>query len=164
MLLYLVRHGIAVDRTEPECPSEAERHLTPEGVEKTERVAKGISKLVSSADLMVSSPYVRAVQTAEIFATVLGYAKEKIVRTEALLPGSDSAVLFRELAKQKDAGEVFCFGHAPQLDEAVAFALGAKQMLTALKKAGVACLGLERVSPPSGTLLWLCPPKILRRL
>ena len=163
MRLYLVRHGIAIDRTDPKCPSEAERHLTPEGIEKTERVAKGVAKLISSADLLISSPHLRAVQTAEIFATALGYAKEKIVRTEALLPGSDAAVLFRELAKQKDAGDVFCFGHAPQLDEAVALALGAKQLLTALKKAGVACLELERMSPPSGTLLWLCPPKILRR-
>ncbi len=127
-------------------------------------MAKGVAKLVASADALMSSPLVRAVQTAEIFAAALGYAKEKIVRTDALLPGSDAVVLFRELAKQKDGEEVFCFGHAPQLDEAVAFALGAKQLLTALKKAGVACLELERVSPPSGILLWLCPPKILRRL
>ncbi len=164
MRLYLVRHGIAIDRTDPECPSEAERHLTPEGIEKTEGVAKGVAKLAASADLLVSSPYLRALQTAEIFAAALGYSKEKILHTEALLPGSDPALLFRELAKQKDAAEVLCFGHAPHLDEAVALALGAKQLVTALKKAGVACLDLERVSPPGGILLWLCPPKILRRM
>ncbi len=60
MQLYIVRHGIAIDREDPKCPSEAERYLTEEGVEKTKQVAKGIAALGLEADLMISSPYARA--------------------------------------------------------------------------------------------------------
>jgi phosphohistidine phosphatase len=164
MRLYLVRHGLAVDRADPKCPSEAERHLTPEGVEKTKRAAGGMSALGISGDSFISSPYLRALQTAEIFADALGFPTEKILRTEVLLPGANPELFFRELAKQKQAKEAFCFGHAPHLDEAIALALGVKHPVTALKKAGVACLELEQVSPPAGRIVWLCPPKILRRL
>jgi phosphohistidine phosphatase len=138
--------------------------LTPEGVEKTERVAKAVAKLVSSPDRMLSSPFTRAMQTAEIFAAALGWPKQEIVRTDALLPASDPAALFRELAKLKDAEEVFCFGHAPHVDEALAFAVGSNRSLTVMKKSGLACLELEHLSPPKGILLWFCPPKIMRRL
>ena len=164
MRLYLVRHGLSIDRTEPKCPPEAERYLTPEGVEKTKRAAEGVEALGASADLMVSSSYLRAVQTAEIFAEALGFPKEKILRMDALLPGADPELLFGELAKHKQAKSVFCFGHAPHLDEALALVIGVKHAFTSLKKAGVVCLELGQLSPPTGKLLWLCPPKILRRL
>jgi phosphohistidine phosphatase len=163
MRIYVVRHGAAIDRDDPKCPPEAERYLTPEGITKTKQVARGVAELGSTADLLISSPYVRAMQTAEIFAGALGYAKQKIRRTDLLLPGADAGLLFRELAKEKDAGEIFLFGHGPQVDDLVALALGAKNPCTALKKAGVAALELKRVSPPSGELLWLGTPKLLRR-
>ena len=71
MELYIVRHGIAIDREDPKSPAEADRYLTEEGVEKTQQVAKALSALDLHADLLVSSPYVRAMQTAEIFANAL---------------------------------------------------------------------------------------------
>jgi phosphohistidine phosphatase SixA len=58
---------------------------------------------------------------------------------------------------------VFLFGHAPQLDDIVATALGSKRHLTSLKKAGVALIELKRISPPIGMLAWLAAPKLLRR-
>jgi phosphohistidine phosphatase len=163
MRIYVVRHGIAIDRDDPKCPPEAERYLTAEGIAKTKQVARGVAEVGTTADLLLSSPYVRAMQTAEIFAGALGYAKPKIRRTDLLLPGADAGLLFRELAKDKDSAEVFLFGHGPQVDDIVAMALGAKNPCTALKKAGVALVELKRVSPPSGELIWLAPPKLLRR-
>jgi len=68
-------------------------------------------------------------------------------------------LFFRELAKDKQSSAVFCFGHAPQLDDLIATALGSKHHVTALKKAGVALVELRRVSPPSGQLVWLATPK-----
>src|SRR6266481_209201 len=96
MQLYIVRHGIAIDREDPKCPSEAERYLTEEGVEKTKQVAKGIASLGVHADLMLSSPYVRAMQTAVIFAGALEYPKPKIRRTDSLLPGAEPPAFLRE--------------------------------------------------------------------
>jgi phosphohistidine phosphatase len=164
MLLYVVRHGIAIDREDPKCPADPERYLTEEGTEKTRQVAKGLAATGATPDLFLSSPYVRAHQTAEIFAHALDYAKQKIRRTDLLLPGAEPSLLFRELAKDKQSSSVFLFGHAPQLDDIIATALGAKHHVTSLKKAGVALLELKRVSPPSAVLAWLAPPKLLRKL
>lgn len=163
MQLYVVRHGIAIDRDDPKCPPDPERYLTEEGVEKTRQVAKGMAALGITGDLFLTSPYVRATQTAEIFASALDYARQKIRRTDLLLPGAEPSLLFRELARDKQASAVFLFGHAPQLDDAIATALGSKKHVTALKKAGVALVELKRVSPPIGMLVWLAIPKLLRR-
>ena len=163
MQLYIVRHGIAIDREAPKCPADPERYLTEEGKEKTRQVAQGLAALGVVADLFLSSPYVRAMQTAEIFASELEYPKQKIRRTDLLLPGAEPSLLFRELAKERQASSIFLFGHAPQLDDIVATALGSKRHITSLKKAGVALLELKRISPPIAALIWLATPKLLRR-
>jgi phosphohistidine phosphatase len=163
MQLYIVRHGMAIDREDPKCPPDPQRYLTEEGVKKTEQVAKGVASLGITADLFLTSPYIRAAQTAEIFAAALEYAKQKIRRTDLLLPGAEPSLLFRELAKDRQASSVFLFGHAPQLDDIVATALGSKRHVTSLKKAGVALIELKRISPPIGLLAWLATPKLLRR-
>ncbi len=163
MKLFVVRHGIAVDRGEPTCPADPDRFLTEEGIEKTAQVAKAVAALGEKADVLISSPYVRAVQTAELFAAALHRSKDKIRRSEALLPGTDPLLLFRELAREKGTTAIFVFGHAPQLDEVIAYAVGSKRPVPELKKAGVAQVDLKRVSPPTGVLVWVCPPKVLRR-
>src|SRR6267143_6666223 len=144
MQLYIVRHGIAIDREDPKSPLEAERYLTDEGIERTRQVAKGIAALGVHADLMISSPYVRATQTAAIFAGALDYPEHKIRHTENLLPGSEPAALLRELAREKNASSVFCFGHAPHVDALLAAATGAQRHITSMKKAGVSLVELKR--------------------
>jgi len=163
MQLFIVRHGIAIGREDPKCPPDPERFLTDEGIEKTRQAAKGVAEIGAVPDSMLSSPYVRATQTAEIFATVLEYPKQKIQKTDLLLPGAEPLQLFRELSKDKDNSVVFVFGHAPHLDDLIATALGSKHHLTALKKAGVAMLELRRLAPPSAEIVWLATPKLLRK-
>ena len=162
MQLYIVRHGIAIDREDPKCPPDPERYLTEEGVDKTKQVAKGVAALGVTADLFLTSPYVRAAQTAEIFANALDYARQRIRRTDLLLPGAEPSRFFKELVKEKQASSVFLVGHAPQLDDLIAAAVGAKKNVTSMKKAGVALIELKRISPPIGVLVWLATPKILR--
>jgi phosphohistidine phosphatase len=163
MQLYVIRHGIAIDREDPQCPPDPERYLTEEGVEKTKGVARGLASLDVTPGLFMSSPYTRAVQTAEIFAEALDYARQKIRRSELLLPGAEPTLLFRELGREKQASSIFLFGHAPHLDDVMATALGCKKHITALKKAGVALVELKRISPPIGVIVWLATPKMLRR-
>jgi phosphohistidine phosphatase len=164
MQLYIVRHGLAIDREDPNCPADPERFLTEEGIEKTKQAAKGVAEIAATPDLMLSSPYVRAMQTAEIFCKELEYPKEKIAKSDFLLPGAESVQLFRELSKDKDNAVVFVFGHAPHLDDLIATAVGSRHHITALKKAGVALLELKRLVPPSGEIVWLSTPKLLRKI
>jgi phosphohistidine phosphatase len=164
MELYIVRHGIAIDRENPKCPPDPERFLTEEGIEKTKQVARGVAELGVAPDLLLSSPYVRAMQTAEIFAGALDYSKQKIRKTDLLLPGAEPLQLFRELSKDKDLSVVLVFGHAPHLDDLLATAIGSKHHITSLKKAGVALIELRRIAPPNGELVWLATPKLLRKV
>ncbi|MBN1773970.1 MAG: histidine phosphatase family protein, partial [Deltaproteobacteria bacterium] len=142
MRLILVRHGIAVDRADPGCPAnDAERRLTDAGREKTKRAARGLRKLDARPGALFSSPYLRAVETAELFRRALELPSGSIRRTEALLPGADPAAFLEELART-EADEVLAFGHAPSLDRIVAAVLGTRGPRTEMGKAGAACLDL----------------------
>ena len=163
MLLYLMRHGIAINREDPDCPPEVERHLTPKGIARTRAAAKGLRALGIRPDEMLTSPYLRAVQTAEITCAVVDFPIEKIRRTDALKPEAKPALFFEEVARLK-ADEVMCFGHAPNMDELIAHAVRAPMAFTALKKAGVACLEVQSFSPLKATLEWLHTAKTLRLL
>jgi phosphohistidine phosphatase len=159
--LYLMRHGIAVNREDEKCPPEAERYLTSEGIEKTRGAAKGLREMGIQPDALVTSPYLRAVQTGEITCEALGIRPQKLHRTDALLPEAEPAALFRELGRMR-AAEIICFGHAPNMDLLIAHALGTGRAVTSLKKAGVACLDLSTMVAGRGSLLWLMTPKSLR--
>ena len=163
MRLYLVRHGIAVDRDDPHCPPDTERPLTPKGMKKTHAAALGLFALGVKPDAVLTSPWLRAVQTAEIFCEVMGFSSSKIVCTDALKGASPPAEVFRQLEKLK-AKDVVCFGHEPQLHLLICEVLHTKVGIEDLKKAGVACLKLERLSPLKGQLLALYPAKTLRLL
>ncbi len=162
MLLYLIRHGIAVDRNDPNAPPEAERPLTPKGMQKTRSAALGFLELGAKPDVFLSSPYVRAVQTAEIFAEVVGFPTNKIRLSDALKPAANPAEVVKEIARIR-AKEIACFGHAPHVDLAIAHLSAARAAFTELKKAGIACF---EHSAPQGrwTLRWLVSPKLLRDL
>ena len=162
MILYLVRHGIAVDRTDPKCPPDPERPLTARGVQKTRSAALGLRELGAKPDAVLTSPYVRAAQTAEIFAEALGFPPEKIRVSEFLKPGDNPAETLREIARLR-ARAVACFGHAPHLDMMIAYLVGARAPFTELKKAGAACLE-QATAQGRWELRWVLPPKLLREL
>ena len=162
MILYIVRHGIAVDPTDPKSPPEAERPLTASGVQKTRAAALGLRAMGAKPDVLISSPYVRAAQTAEIFAEALGFSLEKIRLSEALKPAGNPAEILKEISHLR-AKEVACFGHAPNLDLIISHLAGARSAFTELKKAGVACF--EQTHAHSRwEMRWILTPKVLRQL
>src|ERR1700682_4554613 len=101
MILYLVRHGIAIDRADPKSPPEAERPLTAKGVQKTRLAALGLKALGAKPDVVITSPYVRAAQTAEIFAEALGLPTDKIRVSDSLKPTANAADLVKEISQLK---------------------------------------------------------------
>jgi phosphohistidine phosphatase len=164
MLIYFMRHGSAQDRTDPESPPDPDRQLTREGSERTRAAARGLRALGVDPGAVLTSPYMRAVQTAMIAVDVLGFDEEQLAQTDALLPDADPARLFAEVAKL-EAEEVLAVGHGPSIDQMVAFAVGCgRTAFTRLKKSGVACVEVDPGPAPRGRLLWLEGPKVLRRL
>ena len=162
MILNIVRHGLAVDRTDPKSPPEAERPLTAKGVQKTRAAALGLKELKAKPDALITSPFVRAAQTAEIFAEALGFPAAKIRVSDALKPAANPADIIKEVSHLK-AKEVMCVGHAPHLDQLIAQLAGGRGVFTSLKKAGVAAL--EHTGTHSAwRVLWILTPKVLRQL
>jgi len=154
---------VAIDRDDPDCPPEAERYLTAKGIERTREVAEGLVEAGIRPTVLLTSPYVRAVQTGEIVCEALDLDSKSLHATDALKPEAKPARTAEELAKLA-ADEVICFGHAPHLDEFIAYAIGADTAFTELRKAGVACLDIQSFSAPRATLVWLLSAKALREL
>jgi phosphohistidine phosphatase len=163
--LLVVRHGPAGDREAwaAEGRDDRLRPLTPDGKKEMRQVAKGLSSLCPSIDLIATSLFVRAVQTAEIL--VKQYGSESMT-LETLAPGNDPANVLHWLRRQRSVGTIAVVGHEPDLSTLVCYLLtGERSSFLSLKKSG-ACL-LELQDPPeagSAALEWLLMPRGLRRL
>lgn len=162
MKVVLFRHGIAVDRADPACPPDAQRPLTPKGIRRTAAAARGLRAMEVRPDRILTSPLVRARETARIAADVLDCADLR--ETDALRGGVRTREAFRALA-EAGVQSVMCVGHAPQLDVLLAQSIGGSgRGLSKLKKAGAACIDFDEVAPGRGQLVWLLQPRELREL
>jgi len=157
MEVYILRHGVA----EPRTPrgSDAKRALTGPGRAKLRLVLRSARRAKVAPALILTSPLVRAVQTAEIAANVLGY-KKQIVRTKALLPSSSPEAVWQELrGHQKNAdGAVLVAGHEPLLSQTASYLLGSERVMVELKKGALALIEVEPSDSPHGVLKWMLTP------
>jgi phosphohistidine phosphatase len=111
--IYIIRHGAAVE-LDNEIAEEGFRYLSQEGKKRTEEVAAKLKELHTHFDLILSSPLVRAVQTAEIFASALKYEGE--VRTAAELKGGGSFGRFQQLLNRHSHNKsIAIIGHVPDV-------------------------------------------------
>jgi phosphohistidine phosphatase len=164
MLVTLLRHGLALDRNDPSCPPDPERPLTAKGIIRTRRACRGLGNASCQPEVVLTSPYLRARQTAEIALDELGLHEDDMLVTGSLEPGADPGHLFTELERLGEPSAL-AVGHAPHLDLAIAHALGLDEPCTKLKKAGAACLELEGGLGDAGVrLVFLMEPRALRRL
>jgi phosphohistidine phosphatase len=162
--LTIFRHGIAIDQTDPDCPVDPERRLTEVGLRRTRAASLGLRSIGVSPDLVLTSPYVRARQTAEIAAEVCGYPRNRIETREELVPFGNAHKLLRSLT-DVPALDVLCVGHNPNLADLLAVVLGEPDRhLAMLKKAGAACVEVTEPGRLPGRLLWLLEPRMLRQL
>jgi len=157
MRCYFLRHGIAV---EPESwsGSDADRPLTREGRERMEREAKAIDELDLGIDCIVTSPLLRAKQTAEIVAARLGL-RAKLVEDSRLADGFNWERLGETLSSHPDSESMVLVGHEPSMSATIGRALGNASI--ELKKAALAGVEFADRELPTGTLLCLIPPKVL---
>jgi phosphohistidine phosphatase len=164
MNLFLLRHGKAQPRS-PKWRPDSKRPLTREGESSMFAVARGIKALEVSFDVILTSPYVRALRTAEILAEV--YESEKLFETARLTPEAGAKDILDEVNENfSAAGEIVLVGHEPFLSRLISTLLtGADGMTMELKKAGFCKLTIEKlVFGKCACLDWLLTPKQLSRL
>lgn len=166
MDVYVLRHGVADERDYRKYPDDDLRPLVPEGIDKLARQARGLKSVGFSVDLVISSPLVRAVQTAEVVMTGLGIASD-LSYSQALAPEAHPYLLLVELAsKYSVVDRVMVVGHEPHVSSFVSMVVtGDPDGLIRLKKGALCKLRIPRVDGvKSGWLEWLMTPDQMIRL
>lgn len=160
MRVYFLRHGIAVNPDQWD-DRDFDRPLTREGVARMEREARAIEDLSLDLDVIITSPLLRARQTAEIVANRLKM-RDRVVTDDRLAGGFDAKNCAAILADHTDAQTLMLVGHEPAFSLVVGKLAGDASV--EIKKGAVA--GIELVAPSSlhGTLFCLIPPKVLAAL
>jgi phosphohistidine phosphatase len=160
MKLYLVRHATASDVA----PSDADRELTKEGREESRVAGAALLKAGTKPEQILTSPLLRARQTAEIIAAELKFQSEVAVFDE-LLNGRSLANLLRAIKTFEPVSEVVLVGHNPSLTEHLAGLLGSDNPgALSMGKGSVACVELATLRPGQGELRWFLRQKQLRLL
>lgn len=155
--LYLMRHGTAADRM-TWAADDASRPLVERGEAVTRRVAEALARAGASPGAILTSPYPRASQTAEIIADVLGVPGGALA-DERLEPGFAIRDLRSVLAEVVGPDEIMLVGHEPDLSELTADLTGGSRVV--FKKSGVARVDLSDLDRPEGRLVWLAQPALL---
>lgn len=159
MKLYILRHGEAAEHSDPRF-KENERPLTSKGIQRTKQLAHALREMDVSFDKILSSPLIRAKQTAEIVAR--GITKP-VDLTEALTPSGNMKSLIEQIAMIRPVpGNVLLVGHEPYLSGFISFlCLGNADLPVKLKKGALCRLEVEHlICGKCATLEWLAQPRL----
>ena len=160
--LYIVRHAIAAERG-PEWPDDSKRPLTERGIERFREIVDGLVWMDVQIEIVLTSPLVRAKQTAQYLSSGLP-ARPPIAVIDALAPGHVAAEIMEQVAREaRGHRRVAAVGHEPDLGELAGWLLGTRRAVP-IKKGGVCRIDLDSLTARHGTLVWQIPPKALRKL
>lgn len=162
MELLIVRHAIALERDHHRWRDDAARPLSPAGIRRARKAAAGLKEFSKAPDRLLTSPLVRARQTAQILTDVAGWPQA--VEAPELSPGEPALAVFNLLRRNR-VKLVAVVGHQPGLGALLtACLLGDGGTLPIeMKKNAVACLSFEAALRPGGAALkWLATPRMLR--
>ena len=163
MKIYLIRHGLAADRAPGAVHSDAGRELTDAGREETALMARAMKRLGVKPGVVLSSPLVRACQTADLLQETLG--GERSV-SAALMPGTTAQEVFKELSPLVTSEEIVLVGHEPDMgDVAAGFVRAGREFCLPFVQTGVLCVSVSDVPPTMpGIIKWLMTPAMIRAL
>lgn len=160
--LYLVRHGLAEERG-AKWPDDGKRPLSADGMSRMKKSARGLDRVDVTFDIILSSPLVRARQTAEILSAEMD-GHPTIVNVESLAPGAAFASLVADLEKHARKTRIALVGHEPGMGELAARLVGSRHPIE-FKKGAVARIDIDQIPPNGpGDLRWMLPPKFMRAL
>lgn len=165
MNLYIVRHAIAVAAGTPGYEDDSQRPLTDKGRRKMKKIVQGLRQFGIELDTILSSPYVRALDTAKILANEFNMV-DQIRFTDNLIPPGDFKDLINEIQEKYDVESLALVGHEPMLGELISWlTTGNKDLQVNFKKGGVCYLSADNLyRDHRATLEWLLTPALLLEL
>ena len=160
--VYLIRHGIAAERGDA-FPDDTKRPLTSQGVARLRSMARALNMLEVGFDQILTSPLVRAKQTADVLAKGLQTAPP-IAMCPPLAPGGKYTAIVDELSKHARRARIALIGHEPDLGVLASKLLGARGHVE-FRKGAICRIDFDTLPPTGpGHLIWFLPPKVLRRV
>jgi phosphohistidine phosphatase SixA len=156
--LYLLRHADAGDPGAWHGDDDL-RPLSDKGVRQAERMGRHLARIGFEPDAILTSPRLRARQTADVVATALG---REVAEEPRLADGLSPSIVASLLADAGDPQRAVLVGHDPDFSELLATLTGASEV--PMKKGALARLDLRgELAPGAATLRWLLPPELLPR-
>src|SRR5216684_1358866 len=158
MEIYILRHGVAEEGHGG--MRDADRALTAEGASKLKSVLRRTRAVNVEPSIILTSPYRRARETAQIAAEVLR-GGPSVVETKALTPESTPESVWDEIRAHKSESQIMIVGHEPLFSSVYAFLLGSPSVQIDVKKGSVGRIDVDRFNgQPRGLLRWLIYPKL----
>ncbi|MCS7306168.1 MAG: phosphohistidine phosphatase SixA [Thermoguttaceae bacterium] len=163
MELYLVRHAWAEQQDSARWPDDSQRPLTPEGKKRFSKLIRQLAKTQFQASLIVTSPLLRAQQTAQLIAKALKKQGPTLLDHPELAPGGSLHKLVEWTAAQTAVHQAIAWvGHAPDIELFCAALIGQGQSLIHFSKGAVALVRFEKAPAlGQGELQWLVTAKLL---
>ena len=166
MNIFILRHGIAVDRGTKGFQNDSERPLTAKGKRQLRKSAAAMKRMKLRFDLILSSPYERAKRTAEIVAEELKL-KKRLKLSDALKSDSSPETMISQIANLKPMPKnLLLVGHEPYLSHLISrLVSGNGNMAMDFKKGGLCKLEVENLRDGTGAqLAWLLTPKLMKEM
>lgn len=165
MHLLVIRHAIALEREDfaKTGRPDSDRPLTDTGRRRMRKNSRGLQRIAPHPDLIATSPWLRAAETARIIAETLGV--ERMETLDLMIPDRHPRDLAAWLNEHSDLATVAVVGHEPHVGELVTWLVGGKGSAFEFKKGGVCLLRIDdKVDAGSAVLQWHLTPAQLRAL
>jgi phosphohistidine phosphatase len=162
MELLIIRHAIAFERDRHRWADDGARALSPAGIKRSRKAAAGLKELCKVPDRLLTSPLIRARQTAMILTKVAGWPRAEIA--PELKPGEGVAAVLALLVKDRSK-RIAIVGHQPDLSALLTACLLNERgtIPIEIKKNAVACLSFAgRARAGHAVIKWLGTPRLLR--
>ncbi len=161
--IYLVRHAIAEPLATGKYKTDAERPLTEAGFAQAQMVANALKAVGARLKLVISSPYLRAEQTAKVFADNFNC---ELIKSAKLSPGVAVKSFIESLEAYQSKDELMLVGHEPDMGELVSVLVGGSPVFRMpFRKSAVCLVNCEEVPPAlSGNLEWILTPDLISGL
>jgi phosphohistidine phosphatase len=166
MNIFVLRHGIAVERGTKGFEKDADRPLTAKGKRQLRKSAAAMKRMKLRFDLILSSPYERAKRTAEIVAEELRL-KKRLKFSDSLKYENDPAMVIGEIAVLKPMPkDLLLVGHEPYLSRLISWLTsGEEETVIDFKKGGLCKLEVDKLRPGKcAQLAWLLTPKLMKEI
>ena len=160
MKIFMIRHADALPLGEMDIVDDDLRPLSEEGREQARLLGEWMRDHGHHPRALVSSPYLRAKQTAEILLPILGLSADKMVISEEMAPAGKSRKLAK-VVRGLDAQSVALIGHLPDVSMHMGWFTGTRKIQVRFAKAGIACVETSgELEKGCGELLWYIPPDV----